>query len=74
MILEKVFYGSNNVTYKSVENETALKTWMASFPTEVEAYTSAIADYLKADYETLSDANKATYNDLNSQFIMFSRL
>ena len=67
------YYGANH-EYKKEENETKLKEWATNFPAEVEAYKTAIESYLKTDYSTLSDNEKETYDDLKSQWLMFSQL
>lgn len=67
------YYGVNN-EYKNDENVSSLNEWIANFPAEVEAYKAAIETYLATDYSTLSDEDKATYDDLKSQWMMFSQL
>ena len=67
-------YHGVNHSYKTEENEASLKEWATSYPAEVEAYKVAIESYLETDYSTLSDSEKETYDDLKSQWLMFSQI
>lgn len=67
-------YNGTNHQYKLTENETSLKGWMTNFPDEVVSYKKAIEEYLKTDYSTLTEGEKETFDDLKSQWLMFSQL
>lgn len=69
----EAFNGTNH-QYKLTENETSIKEWMTNFPDEVISYKKAIEEYLKTDYTTLTESEKNTYDDLKSQWLMFSQL
>lgn len=69
----EAFNGENH-QYKSTENIASLNEWATRFPTEVITYKAAIELYLATDSATLSGTDKETYEDLKSQWIMFSQL